>query len=99
MEQMIGSLGFPIAAACALGATMYGIIKYFLERDKVNQENMNKLIDNLRKDNNDDREMYRDTIEKFDEKLDKFGLAIENNNNRLETIEGDIKTIKDKVGV
>ena len=99
MEQMIGSLGFPIASACALGATMYGIIKYFLERDKVNQENMNKLIDNLRKDNNDDREMYRDTIEKFDEKLDKFGLAIENNNNRLEAIEGDIKTIKDKVGV
>ena len=56
-------------------------------------------MDNLREDNKLDREMYRDTIEKFDSKLDKFAIALENNNNKLEAIEDDIKIIKEKVGV
>ena len=99
MEQMISSLGFPIVSTCALSGAMYGVIKYFLERDKINQENMNKLIENLREDNNIDREMYKDTIEKFDCKLDKFAIALESNNNRLESIEDDIKSIKEKAGV
>lgn len=99
MEQMISSLGFPIVSTCALSGAMYGVIKYFLERDKINQENMNKLIENLREDNNIDREMYKDTIEKFDCKLDKFAIALENNNNKLGDMEQDIKVIKEKVGV
>ena len=56
-------------------------------------------MDNLREDNKLDREMYRDTIEKFDNKLDKFAIALENNNNKLENIECDIRNIKEKVGV
>lgn len=99
MEQMISSLGFPIVSTCALSGAMYGVIKYFLERDKINQENMNKLIENLREDNNIDREMYKDTIEKFDCKLDKFAIALENNNSELGAIKEDIRNIKEKVGV
>lgn len=99
MEQMISSLGFPIVSTCALSGAMYGVIKYFLERDKINQENMNKLIENLREDNNIDREMYKDTIEKFDCKLDKFAIALESNNGRLESIEDDVRSIKERVGV
>ena len=38
-------------------------------------------------------------VEKFDSKLDKFATALENNNNKLKTIEDDIKVIKEKVGV
>ena len=92
MEQMINSLGFPIACVCALGY-------YFVQKDKASREDINKIIDNLREDNKLDRELYRDTIDKFDSKLDKFAIALESNNNRLEAIEGDIKNIKEKVGV
>lgn len=92
MEQMINNLGFPIACVCALGY-------YFVQKDKASREDINKIIDNLREDNNIDREMYRDTIDKFDSKLDKFAIALESNNNRLESIEDDVKSIKERVGV
>ena len=52
-------------------------------KDKTSREDINKIMDNLREDNKLDREMYRDTIEKFDSKLDKFAIALENNNNNL----------------
>ena len=89
---MISNLGFPIACVCALGV-------YFVQKDKASREDINKIIDNLREDNKLDRELYRDTIDKFDSKLDKFAIALESNNNRLESIEDDVKSIKDKVGV
>ena len=92
MEQMINSLGFPIA--CVIG-----LAYYFVQKDKSSREDINKIIDNLREDNKLDRELYRDTIDKFDNKLDKFAIALESNNNRLECIEDDVKAIKDKVGV
>ena len=92
MEQMISNLGFPIA--CVVGLSYY-----FVQKDKSSREDINKIIDNLREDNKLDRELYRDTIEKFDNKLDKFAIALENNNNKLEAIEDDIKVIKEKVGV
>ncbi|WP_286311594.1 hypothetical protein [Romboutsia ilealis] len=43
--------------------------------------------------------MYRDTIDKFDSKLDKFAIALENNNNKLEAIEDDVRSIKERIGV
>ena len=89
---MINSLGFPIACVCALGY-------YFVQKDKSSREDINKIIDNLREDNKLDRELYRDTIDKFDSKLDKFAIALESNNNRLEAIEDDVKSIKNRVGV
>ena len=89
---MINSLGFPIACVCALGY-------YFVQKDKSSREDINKIIDNLREDNKLDRELYRDTIDKFDSKLDKFAIALESNNNRLESIEDDVRSIKEKVGV
>lgn len=92
MEQMINSLGFPIACVCALGY-------YFVQKDKSSREDINKIIDNLREDNKLDRELYRDTIDKFDSKLDKFAIALESNNNRLESIEDDVRSIKERVGV
>lgn len=92
MEQMINSLGFPIACVCALGV-------YFVQKDKASREDINKIIDNLREDNKLDRELYRDTIDKFDSKLDKFAIALESNNNRLESIEDDVRSIKERVGV
>ena len=92
MEQMITNLGFPVAC-------VVGLAYYFVQKDKSSREDINKIIDNLREDNKLDRELYRDTIEKFDNKLDKFAIALENNNNKLEAIEDDIKVIKEKVGV
>ena len=89
---MINSLGFPIACVCALGV-------YFVQKDKASREDINKIIDNLREDNKLDRELYRDTIDKFDSKLDKFAIALESNNNRLEAIEDDVRSIKERVGV
>ena len=87
---MITNLGFPIACVCALGY-------YFVQKDKASREDINKIINNLREDNKLDREMYRETIDKFDCKLDKFAIALESNNNRLENIECDIRNIKEKV--
>ena len=92
MEQMINSLGFPIACVCALGV-------YFVQKDKASREDINKIIDNLREDNKLDRELYRDTIDKFDSKLDKFAIALENNNSELSVIKDDIRNIKERVGV
>nr|DAE68337.1 MAG TPA: YvrJ protein family protein [Caudoviricetes sp.] len=89
---MISNLGFPVACVCALGV-------YFVQKDKASREDINKIIDNLREDNKLDRELYRDTIDKFDSKLDKFAIALESNNNRLESIEDDVKSIKERVGV
>ena len=42
--------------------------------------------------------MYKESIDKFNCKLDKFAIALESNNNRLENIECDIRNIKEKVG-
>ena len=92
MEDIIANLGFPIAS-------VVGLAYYFVQKDRASREYINKIMDNLREDNKLDREMYRDTIEKFDSKLDKFAIALENNNNKLEAIEDDIKIIKEKVGV
>ena len=92
MEQMITNLGFPIAS-------VIGLAFYFVQKDKASREDINKIIDNLREDNKLDRELYRDTIDKFDNKLDKFAIALESNNNRLESIEDDVRSIKERVGV
>ena len=92
MEQMITNLGFPIA--CVVGLSFY-----FVQKDKASREDINKIIDNLREDNKLDRELYRDTIDKFDSKLDKFAISLESNNNRLESIEDDVRSIKERVGV
>ena len=89
---MITNLGFPIAS-------VIGLAFYFVQKDKASREDINKIIDNLREDNKLDRELYRDTIDKFDSKLDKFAVALERNNNRLEAIEDDVKSIKERVGV
>ena len=89
---MITNLGFPIAS-------VIGLAFYFVQKDKASREDINKIIDNLREDNKLDRELYRDTIDKFDSKLDKFAIALESNNNRLESIEDDIKSIKERAGV
>ena len=69
-------------------ASVIGLAFYFVQKDKSSRED-NKL----------DRELYRDTIDKFDSKLDKFAIALESNNNRLESIEDDVKSIKERVGV
>lgn len=89
---MITNLGFPIAS-------VIGLAFYFVQKDKASREDINKIIDNLREDNKLDRELYRDTIDKFDSKLDKFAIALESNNSRLEAIEDDVKSIKNRVGV
>jgi len=99
MEQMITNLGFPIACVVAMGGCVAFVGKYLLERDKQNREDTNKLIENLREDNRIDRDVYRETIDKFDNKLDKFAIALENNNSKLGAIEHDVKNIKEKVGV
>ena len=92
MEQVINNLGFPVAC-------VVGLAYYFVQKDKSSREDINKIIDNLREDNKLDRELYRDTIDKFDSKLDKFAIALENNNSELSVIKDDIRNIKEKVGV
>ena len=92
MEQMITNLGFPIAC-------VVGLAYYFVQKDKASREDINNIISNLREDNKMDRDVYKETIDKFDSKLDKFATALENNNTKLGAIEQDIKNIKEKVGV
>ena len=92
MEQMISNLGFLIAC-------VVGLAYYFVQKDRSSREDINKIIDNLREDNKIDRELYRDTIDKFNSKLDVFAIALENNNNELGAIKEDIRNIKERVGV
>ena len=98
MEDMISNLGFPIAGAIGMSGVLVFLIKYLIERDKQHREDINKILEHQREDSNIDREMYKETIDKFDCKLDKFAIALESNNNRLENIECDIRNIKEKVG-
>ena len=98
MEQMISNLGFPIAGAIGMSGVLVFLIKYLIERDKQHREDINKILEHQREDSNIDREMYKDSIDKFNSKLDKFAIALESNNNRLENIECDIRNIKEKVG-
>ena len=92
MQEIISNLGFPIAS-------VVGLAYYFVQKDKTSREDINKIIDNLREDNKIDREMYREIIEKFDDKLDRFSIALENYNTELSLIRDDVKNIKEKVGV
>ena len=89
---MITNLGFPIA--CVVGLSFY-----FVQKDKANREDVNKIIDNMREDSKEDREMYRDTIKDFSSKLDMFSSALENNTSELGNIKVDVEKIKEKVGV
>ena len=73
MDQIISNLGFPIAS-------VVGLAYYFVQKDKTSREDINKIKDNLREDNKLDREMYRETIEKFDSKLNL-------NNKLMETLD------------
>ena len=98
MEQMISNLGFPIAGAIGMSGVLVFLIKYLIERDKQHREDINRILEHQREDSNIDREMYKETIDNFNCKLDKFALALESNNNRLENIECDIRNIKEKVG-
>lgn len=99
MEQMINNLGFPIACVVAMGGCIIFVGRYFIEQDKANRNDVNKIFENVRADSKEDREMYRDSINKFSDKLDKFGTALENNNSELGLIKTDIEKIKEKVGV
>ena len=99
MEQMISNLGFPIAGAIGMSGVLVFLIKYLIERDKQHREDINKILEHQREDSNIDREMYKETIDKFDCKLDKFAIALENNNSELSVIKDDIRNIKEKVGV
>ena len=98
MEQMISNLGFPVAGAIGMSGVLVFLIKYLIERDKQHREDINKILEHQREDSNIDREMYKDSIDKFNSKLDKFAITLESNNNRLENIECDIRNIKEKVG-
>jgi hypothetical protein len=98
MEQMISNLGFPIAGVIGMSGVLVFLIKYLIERDKQHREDINRILEHQREDSNIDREMYKETIDNFNCKLDKFALALESNNNRLENIECDIRNIKEKVG-
>ena len=50
-------------------ASVVGLAYYFVQKDKTSREDINKIMDNLREDS----------------KLDKFAIALENNN-KLEAI-------------
>lgn len=99
MEQMITNLGFPIACVAAMGGAMAVVIKYFMDKDASSREDMNKIIENMRQDSKEDRELYRDSLNKFGDKLDKFGVALEVNNGELGEIKADVEKIKEMVGV
>lgn len=92
MEQMIQNLGFPIACVIAIGY-------YFIKKDTESRQDTKEIIENMRKDNKEERDLYRETINKFDDKLDKFAVALENNTHELSNIKDDVNTIKEKVGV
>ena len=92
MQEVIANLGVPIAS-------VVGMAFYFVQKDKANREDINKIMENLMEDNRCDRELYRETIDKFDMKLDKFAFALESNNSRLAVIEEDIKSIKERVNL
>ena len=72
---------------------------FYMIPEKWDKLYLYSSVIDMPEDNQIDRELYRDTIDKFDSKLDKFAIALENNNNELGAIKEDIRNIKERVGV
>ncbi|MCC0705210.1 hypothetical protein IC213_19315 [Clostridioides sp. ES-S-0049-02] len=94
MIELLSQYGY---TAILLMVLMLWLGKYLEKNRQLEQEDRVKERAYFSREIREQRKLFGDTIDKFDDKLDKFAEALNTNNSRLERVETDITEIKDKL--
>ncbi|MCC0783654.1 hypothetical protein IR152_11285 [Clostridioides sp. ES-S-0108-01] len=94
MVELLSQYGY---TAILLMVLMLWLGKYLEKNRQLEQEDRVKERAYFSREIREQRKLFGDTIDKFDDKLDKFAEALNTNNSRLERVETDITEIKDKL--
>ncbi|VIF89824.1 Uncharacterised protein [Clostridioides difficile] len=92
--ELLSQYGF---TAILLTLLMVWLGKYLEKNRQLEQDDRKKERAYFSREIKEQRTLFSNTIDKFDDKLDKFAEALNTNNNRLEKVETDITKIKDKL--
>lgn len=94
MIELLSQYGY---TAVLLTVVMLWFGRYLERNRQLEQEDRIKERAYFSREIREQRKLFGDTIDKFDDKLDKFAEALNTNNSRLERVETDITEIKDKL--
>ncbi|MCC0705258.1 hypothetical protein IC213_19560 [Clostridioides sp. ES-S-0049-02] len=94
MIELLSQYGY---TAILLTVVMLWFGRYLEKNRQLEQEDRVKERAYFSREIREQRKLFGDTIDKFDDKLDKFAEALNTNNSRLERVETDITEIKDKL--
>lgn len=94
MVELLSQYGF---TAILLTLLMIWLGKYLEKNRQLEQDDRKKERAYFSREIREQRVLFGSTIDKFDDKLDKFAEALNTNNSRLERVETDITKIKDKL--
>ncbi|MCC0682476.1 hypothetical protein IC218_19730 [Clostridioides sp. ES-S-0005-03] len=94
MIELLSQYGY---TAILLTIVMLWFGRYLEKNRQLEQEDRVKERAYFSREIREQRKLFGDTIDKFDDKLDKFAEALNTNNSRLERVETDITEIKDKL--
>ncbi|WP_227850801.1 hypothetical protein [Clostridioides sp. ZZV14-5902] len=94
MIELLSQYGY---TAILLMVLMLWLGKYLEKNRQLEQDDRKKERAYFSREIREQRVLFGSTIDKFDDKLDKFAEALNTNNSRLERVETDITKIKDKL--
>ncbi|MCC0645339.1 hypothetical protein KGF41_13815 [Clostridioides sp. ZZV14-6150] len=94
MVELLSQYGY---TAILLMVLMLWLGKYLEKNRQLEQDDRKKERAYFSREIREQRVLFGSTIDKFDDKLDKFAEALNTNNSRLERVETDITKIKDKL--
>ncbi|HBF4283363.1 hypothetical protein [Clostridioides difficile] len=94
MVELLSQYGY---TAILLMVLMLWLGKYLEKNIQLEQDDRKKERAYFSREIREQRALFGNTIDKFDDKLDKFAEALNTNNSRLERVETDITKIKDKL--
>ncbi|HCQ5693570.1 hypothetical protein DA423_00225 [Clostridioides difficile] len=92
--ELLSQYGF---TAILLTLLMIWLGKYLEKNRQLEQDDRKKERAYFSREIKEQRTLFGNAIDKFDDKLDKFAEALNTNNSRLERVETDITKIKDKL--
>ncbi|MCI9976413.1 hypothetical protein QIW52_17655 [Clostridioides difficile] len=94
MIELLSQYGY---TAILLTIVMLWFGRYLEKNRQLEQDDRKKERAYFSREIKEQRTLFGNTIDKFDDKLDKFAEALNTNNSRLERVETDITEIKDKL--
>ncbi|MDI7818063.1 hypothetical protein GSQ54_09185 [Clostridioides difficile] len=94
MIELLSQYGY---TAILLTIVILWFGRYLEKNRQLEQDDRKKERAYFSREIREQRKLFGDTIDKFDDKLDKFAEALNTNNSRLERVETDITEIKDRL--